>query len=109
MVLCEHSDAAYINETKSRSHAGAYIFLSEDDAVTRLNGPFLTATQIIKFVMSSAAEAELAGLLITAKSMAPMRQTLIKMGWPQPKYPIQTDNSTAVGVTNYTIVVRHMK
>ena len=26
------------------------------------------------------------------------------MGWPQPKTPIQTDNSTAVGVTNKTIV-----
>ena len=41
--------------------------------------------------------------------MAPMRQTLIKMGWPQPKSPIQTDNSTAVGFTNNAIIVRHMK
>ncbi len=34
--------------------------------------------------------------------MIPHRQTLIAMGWPQPKIPIQTDNSTAVGVTNKT-------
>ena len=26
------------------------------------------------------------------------------MGWPQPQTPIQTDNSTAVGFTNKTIV-----
>ena len=26
------------------------------------------------------------------------------MNWPQPCTPIQTDNSTAVGITNHTIV-----
>ncbi len=31
------------------------------------------------------------------------------MGWPQPRTPIQTDNSTAVGVTNLTIVPRKTK
>ena len=59
--------------------------------------------------MSLAAKAELAGFFFTVKSMAPMRQTLIEMGWPQPKSPIQTDKSTVVGVTNNTNVVRHMK
>jgi hypothetical protein len=32
--------------------------------------------------------------------MIPHHQTLIDMGWPQPKSPIQTDNSTAAGVVN---------
>ncbi len=41
--------------------------------------------------------------------MIPHRQTLIAMGWPQPKTPIQTDNSPAVGVTNKTIVPRRAK
>ena len=109
MVLCRHFDAAYFNKTKAYRRAGAYIFLSEDDAVLRINGPVLTVTQIIKFVMSLAAKAELSGLFITSKSMAPMQQNLIKMGWPQPKSPIQTDNSTAVGVTNNTIVFHDMK
>ena len=90
MVLCGNSDAVYLNKTKSRSRAVAYIFLSEDDAVLRLNGPVLTVTQIIKFVMSSAAEAEIADLFITAKLMAPMQQTIIKMGWPHPKSLIKT-------------------
>ena len=36
--------------------------------------------------------------------MIPIRNTLIEMGWPQPKSPIQTDNSTALGFTNKTIV-----
>jgi hypothetical protein len=69
----------------------------------------LSIAQIIKFVMASAAESELAALFITAHEMIPYRQTLIKMGWPQPKSPIQTDNSTAAGVVNNTVVPRRSK
>ncbi len=63
----------------------------------RFNGAILSIAQIIKFVMASAAESELAALFVMAREMIPHRQTLIAMGWPQPKTPIQTDNSTAVG------------
>ena len=56
--------------------------------------------------MASAAEAEMAALYIMAKVMIPLRHTLIEMGWPQPQTPIQTDNSTAVGLTNNAIVNR---
>ena len=40
--------------------------------------------------------------------MVPMRQTLIEMGWPQPPTPIQTDNTTAEGVVNNTIVAKKL-
>ncbi len=63
----------------------------------------------MKFVMSSAAEAELGALYTTTKEMVPLRQTLIKMNWPQPRTPIQTNNSTAVSVTNLTIVPQKTK
>jgi hypothetical protein len=53
--------------------------------------------------MSSAAKAELGALYTTTKEMAPLRQILSKMGWPQARMPIQMDNSTAIGVTNLTI------
>jgi hypothetical protein len=39
--------------------------------------------------------------------MIPHHQTLIAIGWPQPKSPIQTDNSLAVGVTNNKAIVPH--
>jgi hypothetical protein len=54
--------------------------------------------------MASAAKSELAALFIMACGMIPHRQTLIAMGWLQSKSPIQTDNSSAAGVTNKTIV-----
>ena len=63
MVLAAHSDAAYLNASKARSRAGAYIFLSEDEPIPKLNGPVLTIAQIIKLVMASAAEAKLAAFL----------------------------------------------
>ncbi len=59
--------------------------------------------------MASAAKAELAALFLMAREMILHRQTLIDMGWPQPKSPIQTDNLTAAGVTNKTIVLRWAK
>jgi hypothetical protein len=63
----------------------------------------------MKFVISFAAEAELGALYTTTKEMAPLFQTLIKTGWLQPHTPIQTNNSTAIGVTNLTIVPQKNK
>jgi hypothetical protein len=83
--------------------------LSDDIPVPAFNGPILTLAQIIKFVASSAAETELAGLYICAKEMIPLRNFLVEMGWPQPKSPIQTDNTTALGVANKTIITKKMK
>ena len=58
MVLCAHSDVGFHNESKGLSRAGAHIFLSENNYMPRWNGPVLKLSQIIKFVMSSASEAE---------------------------------------------------
>ena len=63
----------------------------------------------MKPVYSSAAEAKLATLYNTAKTMVPIRQALVEMGWPQKRSPIQTDNLTADGVVNMTIVPQKMK
>jgi hypothetical protein len=109
MVLCAHSDAGFLNETNSCSQAGAHIFLSENEPFLQFNRAILSIAQIIKFIMVSAAESELATLFITAREMIPHRQTLIYMGWPQLKSPIQKDNSIAAGVTKKTTVPRRAK
>jgi hypothetical protein len=80
MILCAHSDAGFLNELQSRSRAGAHIFLLEDVPYPCFNGTVLSIAQIIKFVMASAAELELAALFITAREMIPHHQTLIDMG-----------------------------
>ncbi len=109
MILCTHSDAGFLNELQSRIRVGPHIFLLEDVPYPRFNGAVLSIAQIIKFVMASAFKSELAALFITACRMIPHRQTLIDMGWPQPKSPIQTNNSTAAGVVNNTIVPHRSK
>jgi hypothetical protein len=104
MILCAHADAIFLNKTNSYSRAGSHIYLLEDNLFPRFNGVILSIAQIIKFIMALAAKSELAALFITAQEMIPHHQTLIAMGWPQSKSPIQMDISTAVGVTNKTIV-----
>ena len=59
--------------------------------------------------MSYASEAELRALFITAQEMVAMRQILEEMKWPQPKSPIQIENSAVAGVVNNTIVPRKLK
>ena len=109
MIFSAHSDAAYLNVPQARSRAAAHIMLSENNPASSINGPVLTISQIIKNVMSSAAEAELSGLFICAKVMIPLRKTLLEMGWPQTPSPVQCDNSTATGVTNKTMVNKILK
>jgi hypothetical protein len=109
MILCAHSNAGFLNETNFYSHAGVHIFLSDDNPFLQFNGAVLSIALIIKFVMASATKSELAVLFVTAREMIPHWQTLIAMGWPQPKSLIQTYNSTAAGVTNKMIVPRQAK
>ena len=75
----------------------------------RWNGPVLTLAKIIKIVMSSVSEAELGAMFVPVQEMVAMRQTLQEMKLPQPKSPLQRDNSAAAGVVNNTIVPRKLK
>ncbi len=72
MVLVAHSDTSFLTEPNARSHAGAHIFLTEDNPIPCQNGPILMMSQVIKYVMVSAAEAKLAALYNTAREMVPL-------------------------------------
>eukprot|EP00804_Cyclotella_cryptica_P028793 CCRYP_020143-RC/>CCRYP_020143-RC protein AED:0.42 eAED:0.37 QI:0/-1/0/1/-1/1/1/0/313 len=109
MILAAHSDASYLSETKARSRAGGHFFLTENDEVPWNNGAILTLAQIIKSVMSSAAEAELGALYINAREAIPIRHLLNELGHAQPPTPIQIDNSTALGVVTNTIQPKRTK
>ena len=53
--------------------------------------------------MSSATEAKLAALYISAREAVYIRIILNEMGHPQPPTPLQTDNAMADGVVNSKI------
>ena len=108
MILHVESDASYLSETKARSRAGGYHYLgnlpgSANANATSSNGAVNILCQIMREVLSSAAEAELAALFHNGKEACPIRITLEEMGHPQPPTPIVTDNSTAVGIANDTV------
>ena len=109
MVLAAHSDASYLSETKARSRAGGHFFLDSDIEYPNNNGAVLTIAQIIKVVMSSAAEAELGALYINCREAIPARYLLEAMGHKQPPTPMQTDNTTALGVVTNNMQPKRTK
>ena len=52
---------------KAKRRVSGHIFLSKDAPIPVLNGTVLTIVQIIKCIMCSAAEAELASLFIIVR------------------------------------------
>ncbi len=68
MVLAIHSNELYLSEPKSHSHAGGHMYMAGKDKIPINNEAVLNISQIIRAVMSSAAEAELGALFINAKT-----------------------------------------
>ena len=83
--------------------------MTDDAAEPRNNGAVTTISRIVKAVMLSAAEAELCTLFINCREAVPARTTLEEMGHKQPPTPMQTDNTTALGVVNNNIVSKKLK
>jgi hypothetical protein len=106
MILHVDSDASYLSATNARSRTGGYHYLSNSPITTdnneliSANGAINILCQIMREVVSSATEAELAALFHNAKEACPIRITLEEMGHTQPPTIIQTDNSTAAGIAN---------
>ena len=85
------------------------MFMAGSEEIPINNGAVLNISQIMKTVMSSAAEAELGALFINAKTAVSMRQTLEEMGHPQHRTPIKTDNSTAHALLTNRILPKALK
>ena len=109
MKLAAHSDASYLSKPKARSRAGGIFFLSNGGDIPTNNRALLNIAHIIKHVMTSATEAELAALYIMAREAVYIRIILEEMGHPQPPTPLQTDNSMANGVVNGRIQPKQTK
>ena len=97
MVLAVHSDTSYLSEPKARSRAGGHFFLSDHSENPPNNGAVLNISQIIKNVLTSAADAEIGAFFINSRQVIPARNTVGEMGHKQPPTPMQTDNTTALG------------
>ena len=117
MTLHVNSDASYLSMPEARSRAGGIFYLSTAStnphlAPTKhvpLNGAIHVASNRIRNVMASAAEAEVGALFDNGQEAVHLRNMLLDLGYPQAPTPIKTDNSTAVGISNNTIKQRKSK
>ena len=100
MILHVDSDAAYLVAPKARSRIAGYFHLSDHPNITqhpKLNGAILVECKTLRHVVSSSAEAEVAGIFHNATMAVPIRHMLEALNHPQPPTPLKTDNSTATG------------
>ncbi len=109
LVLTVHSNASYLSKPKARSQAGGHFFLLSNTTVPPKNGAILNIAHIIKNAMSSATEAELAGLYIMACKAIYIRVILSELGHIQPPTPLQPDNAMADGIINGKVQPKQTK
>ena len=109
MILALHSDASHLSEPLSKSRAAGHHYLTNKSDRDLDNGAILTLSKIIKHVMGSAGESEVAALYYNCKSALPTKVCLEEMGHEQPKTPAITDNSTAAGLINKTMTPKRAK
>jgi hypothetical protein len=114
MVLHISSNVSYLTAPKARSCAAGYHFLTSrhtDPTKAPLstnpkppsNGAIHVHCQIMREVLSSAAEAKLAALFHNGKEACPLCPCLEELGHSQPPTAIQTDNSTAIRIANDSV------
>ena len=114
MVLHIDSDASYLSLPHARSCAAGHYFLSNKSTNPHLpsstpptpNGPIYTLCKRIRNFLDSAAESEIAALFYNGQETEVLRTTLLEMKHQQPPTPIKTDNSTASGIANKTVIPR---
>ena len=110
MILRVNSDAAYLVAPEARSRTGGYYQYLNNKRGTIFNGPVMTIARVIKNMMASAAEAELAALFMNAQEAIAIHNCLEAMGYEQLATPLKTDNSTAAdGIINNTMKQKRSK
>ena len=109
MILALHSDGSYNSEPGSKSRAEGHHYLSDKENYNLSNGAILTLSKVIKHIMSSASEVEVASLFYNCRAALPLRVALEEMGHPQPKTPVITDNTTAQGLVKSTMTPKRSK
>ena len=112
MVLHCDSDAAYLVAPQSKSRVAGFYHLSSFRTKSNpppLNGGIHVECKTLRHVVSSAAEAEVAGLFHNAHTILPIRRILHALNHPQPPTPVKTDNSTANGFIHKNIHQKRSK
>jgi hypothetical protein len=115
MALNVDTDAAYLVLPNARSRYAGHYILSDTPPPPpeipnpRPNGAILTVCKTIRNVMTSAAEAETAGVFGNGQEIIAIRVLLQALGHPQLATPLKTDNSTSNSFVHANIKQRRSK
>ena len=130
MILRVHSDVSYLSVSKGRYRTAGYFFLSsaaqsQNSPTTKpstipdnkspleplppSNGAVHVLYTILKSIMTSATEAEIAAIFVNCQECIHLRNTLEDLGYPQPPTHIQVDNECAVGIVIDTVKQKRTK
>lgn len=112
VILYVDSDAAYLVALKAKSCISGYFYLSDHPRCTQtlsLNGAILVECKTLRHVVSTAAEAETAGVFHNTQMAIPIWRILGFLGHPQPDTPVKTDNTTATGFIHNNIHQKRSK
>jgi hypothetical protein len=114
MQLAIKSNTSYLSAFNSRSRVGGYHYLTSSQKdpskpAPPKNGALIVLANILKNVVSSAAEAEIAATFFNGQEGCPIISTLAEMGWPQDTVIITTDNSCDEGFASRTTKQKRTK
>ena len=117
MILWMSSDSSYLSVTGGRSRVGGYHFLGNNPDFTKplapqrtfINAPTHVEASILRNVMSSASESEIAGGFVNARMAVELRIMLMEVGHTQPKTPLELDNTTAFGTLTKQLIPKRSK
>ena len=108
MILHTNSNAAYLVAKNTCSRAGGYHYCGNKVGI-KFNRPIHVLAKIIKNVMASAMEADIAALYINAQRIMDFQTDLIDMGHPLPPTVLCTDSKTACGIITGTMKQKRSK
>ena len=80
MILTLHSDTSHLSEPGAKIRAAGHFYLKKNDSRDLSNGAILTLSKIIKHVMGSASESEVAALFYNRKVALSRGLALHEMG-----------------------------
>ena len=113
MKLFVESDAAYLVAPEAKSRIAGYYHMgplfTPFVEPSKPNAPVHIECRVLKPVVSSAAEAETAGIFQNSCTALDLKNMLEALGHPQGPIDIKTDNSTAVSFSNGELKAKRSK
>jgi len=115
MQLQLHTDASFMSESRCRSRASIYGYLSalspsNISEFPDLNGPILCTSTIIPLTVPSVMDAEYIAIYQGLLHIEKVRQALTDIGFPQlSPTELTCDNQAAVSVANQTCTIKKSK